>query len=107
MRVAVITILLLTAMYPLVTSTSLDESPLEPQFTGASGVDVISEVEPNNVNTSGQEVYPGDVVRGTVDMWDDKHDWFKIWLEPGQDPNLSGHPATWPASARLIRLGSC
>ncbi len=84
MRVAVITILLLTAMYPLVTSTSLDESPFEPQFTGASGVEVISEVEPNNVNTSGQEVYPGDVVRGTVDMWDDKHDWFKIWLEPGQ-----------------------
>ena len=84
MRVAVITILLLTAMYPLVTSTSLDESPFEPQFTGASGVDVISEVEPNNVNTSGQETYPGDVVRGTVDMWDDKHDWFKIWLESGQ-----------------------
>ena len=84
MRVAVITILLLTAMYPLVTSTSLDESPFEPQFTGASGVEVISEVEPNNVNTSGQETYPGDVVRGTVDMWDDKHDWFKVWLEPGQ-----------------------
>ena len=84
MRVAVITILLLTAMYPLVTSSSLDESPFEPQFTGASGVDVISEAEPNNVNTSGQETYPGDVVRGTVDMWDDKHDWFKVWLEPGQ-----------------------
>ena len=84
MRVAVITILLLTAMYPLVTSTSLEENSFEPQFTGASGVDVISESEPNNVNTSGQEVYPGDVVRGAVDMWDDRHDWFNVWLEPGQ-----------------------
>ena len=84
MRVAVITILLLTAMYPLVTSTSLEENSFEPQFTGASGVDVISETEPNNVNTSGQEVYPGDVVRGAVDMWDDRHDWFNVWLEPGQ-----------------------
>ena len=84
MRVAVIIVLLLTAMYPLITSTSLDEKQLAPQFTGASGVDVISEVEPNNVNTSGQEIYPGDVVRGTVDMWDDKHDWFNVWLEPGQ-----------------------
>ena len=84
MRVAVITILLLTAMYPLVTSSSLEDNSFEPQFTGASGVDVISETEPNNVNTSGQDVYPGDVVRGTVDMWEDKHDWFNVWLEPGQ-----------------------
>ena len=84
MRVAVITILLLTAMYPLVTSSSLEDNSFEPQFTGASGVDVISETEPNNVNTSGQDVYPGDVVRGTVDMWEDKYDWFNIWLEPGQ-----------------------
>ena len=84
MRVAVITILLLTAMYPLVTSSSLEDNSFEPQFTGASGVNVISETEPNNVNTSGQDVYPGDVVRGTVDMWEDKHDWFNVWLEPGQ-----------------------
>ena len=84
MRVAVITILLLTAMYPLVTSTSLEDNSFEPQFTGASGVEIISESEPNNVNTSGQDVYPGDVVRGSVDMWDDKHDWFNVWLEPGQ-----------------------
>ena len=84
MRKAVIVILLLTALHPLVSSTELDNSSLDLQFTGASGVDVISEIEPNNVNTSGQEVYPGDVVRGTVDMWDDKYDWFTVWLEPGQ-----------------------
>jgi hypothetical protein len=84
MRKVVIVILLLTALHPMLSSSELDNSPLEVQFTGASGVEVINEVEPNNVNTSGQEVYPGDVVRGTVDMWDDKHDWFKIWLEPSQ-----------------------
>ena len=84
MRIPVFILLIVTAMYPIVTSTSLDDTTNMPQFSSSSGVEVISEVEPNNANTSGQEVYPGDVVRGTVDMWDDKHDWYNILLEPGQ-----------------------
>ena len=84
MRIPVFILLILTAMYPIVTSTSLDDTTNMPQFSSSSGVEVISEVEPNNANTSGQEVYPGDVVRATVDMWDDKHDWYNILLEPGQ-----------------------
>ena len=82
MRTTIVALLLLAALNPIMTGTTLEEPPV--WFTGADGVEVINEVEPNNVNTSGQEVYPGDVVRGAVDMWDDKHDWYSVWLEPGQ-----------------------
>ena len=82
MRHAIVALLLLAALHPMMTQTTLDE-PVT-WMSEAVGVDVIGEVEPNNANTSGQEVYPGDVVRGAVDMWDDKHDWYSVWLEPGQ-----------------------
>ena len=82
MRHAIVALLLLAALHPIMTQTTLDE-PVT-WMSEAGGVDVIGEVEPNNANTSGQEVYPGDVVRGAVDMWDDKHDWYSVWLEPGQ-----------------------
>ena len=82
MRHAIVVLLLLAAIHPMMTQTTLDE-PVT-WMSEAGGVDVIGEVEPNNANTSGQEVYPGDVVRGAVDMWDDKHDWYSVWLEPGQ-----------------------
>ena len=83
MRIALVAILLMSVMNPLFTQVELqDESPV--LLADGNGVQVIEEIEPNNVNTTGQEVYPGDVVRGAVDMWDDKHDWYSVWLEPGQ-----------------------
>ena len=83
MRVALVAILLMSVMNPLFTQVELqDESPI--LLANGNGVQVIEEFEPNNVNTTSQEVYPGDVVRGAVDMWDDKHDWYSVWLEPGQ-----------------------
>ena len=82
MRIALLMLLLLAAFQPMTVGPTLDMD--HPLFATGQGVDVIEEVEPNNVNTSGQEVYPGDVVRGSVDMWDDKRDWFSVWLEPGQ-----------------------
>jgi len=83
MRYLIASILILAALNPVMTSSTLNEPPIS-WFTEENGVEVINEVEPNNVNTSGQEVYPGDVVRGAVNMWDDKHDWYSVWLEPGQ-----------------------
>ena len=83
MRFAIVALLVFAAMNPMLTPHALDEDSTA-WFTEAAGVEVINEVEPNNVNTSGQEVYPGDVVRGAVDMWDDKQDWYSVWLEPGQ-----------------------
>ena len=82
MRTAIVALLLLAALNPVMSGTTLEEPTA--WLTGSDGVEIISEIEPNNVNTSGQEVYPGDVVRGAVDMWDDKHDWYSVWLEPGQ-----------------------
>jgi len=83
MRSTLVALLLLAALHPMMTlAPALDDG--EPRFAAGNGVEVIDEVEPNNVNTSGQEVYPGDVVRGSVDMWDDKRDWYSVWLEPGQ-----------------------
>ena len=76
--------MIFAAMHPLMVHSTLDESSHAPLFTTAGSVDVIEEIEPNDVNTSGQVVYPGDVLRGAVDMWDDKHDWYSVWLEPGQ-----------------------
>ncbi|MBT6972525.1 MAG: hypothetical protein HOA04_05410, partial [Euryarchaeota archaeon] len=85
MRIAIILILVLAAFQPLLLPSTLDdEGMLDIHYTNSSGVEVIGEVEPNDTNTSGQEVYPGDVVRGTVDMWDDEQDWFTVWLEPSQ-----------------------
>ena len=84
MRKAVLVILILTALHPMISQTALDDTAFEPQFSGAAGVEVIEEIEPNNANNAGQAVYPGDVVRGAVDMWDDRHDWFTVWLESGQ-----------------------
>ena len=83
MRIAVLTILLLAALHPMLNSTSLEELQT-PNLTASDGVDLILESEPNDSNTTGQEVYPGDVVRGTVDMWNDQQDWYSVWLEPGQ-----------------------
>jgi len=83
MRYLIASILIFAALNPLMTSSTLNEPPIS-WLTEENGVEVINEVEPNNVNTSGQEVYPGDVVRGAVNMWDDKHDWYSVWLEPGQ-----------------------
>ena len=83
MRIAVLTILLLAALHPIVNSTSLEELQT-PNLAASDGVDLILELEPNDSNTTGQEVYPGDVVRGTVDMWNDQQDWYSVWLEPGQ-----------------------
>ena len=84
MRIAIISILILASLQPVLLSNSLEEEFTQNYFSSSVGVEVINEVEPNNVNTSGQEVYPGDVVRGAVDMWNDKHDWYSVWLRPGQ-----------------------
>ncbi len=83
MRITVITILIIASLQPMIFFDSLEDFN-QNYFSSSSGIEVINEVEPNNVNTSGQEVYPGDVVRGAVDMWNDKHDWYSVWLEPGQ-----------------------
>ena len=83
MRFALVALLLMAAMSPMFAPSVLEE-PADIRLAAGDGVDVIAEVEPNDQNTSGQEVYPSDVVRGTVDMWDDKQDWFSVWLEPGQ-----------------------
>ena len=84
MRNAIVALMIFAALSPMVSdsATPLDE-PIT-WFAEGSGVEILNEVEPNNANTSGQEVYPGDVVRGSVDMWADEHDWFSVWLEPGQ-----------------------
>jgi len=83
MRFTVLVILLLASMHPMLAQPSLHEGG-DPYFAEAGNVDVIQEIEPNNLNTTGQEVYPGDVVRGSVDMWSDELDYFGVWLEPGQ-----------------------
>ena len=83
MRIPVLVILLLASMQPMLAQPSYDEGG-NPHFADAGSVDVIQEIEPNNLNTTGQEVYPGDVVRGAVDMWSDEFDYFGVWLEPGQ-----------------------
>ena len=83
MRITVLTILLLAAFHPMISTNTLEELPV-PIFSGSDGVELIMESEPNDSNTTGQEVYPGDVVRGTVDMWSDQQDWYSVWLEPGQ-----------------------
>ena len=83
MRLALVVLLVSAALQPMLTVDPMLEDE-HPKFTQGQGVDVIDEVEPNNVNSSGQTVYPGDVVRGAVDMWSDEHDWFSVWLEPGQ-----------------------
>ena len=83
MRFTVLVILLLASMHPMLAQPSLDNGE-NPSFAEAGNVDVIQEIEPNNLNTTGQEVYPGDVVRGSVDMWSDELDYFGVWLEPGQ-----------------------
>jgi hypothetical protein len=83
MRFAVAMILILALMHPMLTQPSLDDVG-NPSFADAGYVDVIQEIEPNDLNTTGQEVYPGDVIRGAVDMWNDELDYFGVWLEPGQ-----------------------
>ena len=83
MRSALVALLLFAALQPMMAVAPALEDGV-PWFASGHGIEVIEEVEPNNVNTSGQEVYPGDVVRGAVDMWNDKHDWYSVWLEPGQ-----------------------
>lgn len=83
MRFAIAMILILALMHPMLTQPSLDDVE-NPSFTDAGYVDVIQEIEPNDLNTTGQEVYPGDVIRGAVDMWNDELDYFGVWLEPGQ-----------------------
>ena len=83
MRFTVLVILLLASMHPMLAQPSLHDGG-NPYFAEAGNVDVIQEIEPNNLNTTGQEVYPGDVVRGSVDMWSDELDYFGVWLEPGQ-----------------------
>jgi len=83
MRFTVLVILLLASMHPMLAQPSLDDGE-NSYFTEAGNVDVSQEIEPNNLNTTGQEVYPGDVVRGSVDMWSDELDYFGVWLEPGQ-----------------------
>ena len=83
MRYTVLLILLLASMHPMITQPSLDDAQ-DSHFVTSGNVDVIEEIEPNNLNTTGQEVYPGDVVSGAVDMWDDELDYFGVWLESGQ-----------------------
>jgi len=83
MRFTVLVILLLASMHPMLAQPSLHDGG-DPYFAEAGNVDVIQEIEPNNLNTTGQDVYPGDVVRGSVDMWSDELDYFGVWLEPGQ-----------------------
>ena len=74
MRITLVVLLLLAALHPLAMQPELEDAPVLPQFTASGSVDVIEEIEPNNLNTTGQEVYPGDVVRGAVDMWSDALD---------------------------------
>lgn len=61
MRFTVVVILVLALMHPLLTQPSLEDVE-NAYFTDAGYVDVIQEIEPNDLNTTGQEVYPGDVV---------------------------------------------
>ena len=82
MRIPLAMLLLLAILQPMALAPSFDLEA--PRFANGHGVEVIVEVEPNNVNTSGQEAYPGDVIRGAVNMWTDKYDWYSVWLEPGQ-----------------------
>ncbi len=86
MRFVVLSLLITAILHPML--VDIEHPELDDEFiidfTQSSGVEVISESEPNDTNTTGQNVYPGDVVRGTVDMWDDKQDWYSVWLEPGQ-----------------------
>ena len=84
MRFTLVVLLLLAAMSPMLGNSLVLDETIAPSFTTSNGVEVIDEIEPNNANTTGQEVYPGDVVRGSVDMWNDAHDWYNVWLEPGQ-----------------------
>ena len=86
MRFAVLSLLLIASLQPMLIDTDFSElsDDFKTSLTVNSGVEVISEVEPNDSNTTGQEVYPGDVIRGSVDMWSDEHDWYSVWLEPGQ-----------------------
>ena len=84
MRFTLVALLLLAAMSPMLGNGLVLDESVAPSFTTSNGVEVIDEIEPNNANTTGQEVYPGDVVRGSVDMWNDAHDWYNVWLEPGQ-----------------------
>jgi len=82
MRISLAMLLLLAMLQPMALAPSFDLEA--PRFANGQGVEVIVEVEPNNVNTSGQEAYPGDVIRGAVNMWTDRYDWYSVWLEPGQ-----------------------
>jgi len=82
MRISLAMLLLLAMLQPMALAPSFDLEA--PRFASGQGVEVIVEVEPNNVNTSGQEAYPGDVIRGAVNMWTDRYDWYSVWLEPGQ-----------------------
>jgi len=82
MRISLAMLLLLAILQPMALAPSFDLEA--PRFASGQGVEVIVEVEPNNVNTSGQEAYPGDVIRGAVNMWTDRYDWYSVWLEPGQ-----------------------
>ena len=84
MRFTVVLILIVAAMHPLLIHSTLDNGVESLLHTDAGNVDIIQEVEPNNLNTTAQEVYPGDVVRGSVDMWSDELDYYGVWLEPGQ-----------------------
>ncbi len=84
MRFTLVMLLLLAAMSPMLGNGLVLDETVAPSFTTSNGVEVIDEIEPNNANTTGQDVYPGDVVRGSVDMWNDAHDWYNVWLEPGQ-----------------------
>ena len=53
MRIALVAILLMSVMNPLFTQVELqDESPV--LLADGNGVQVIEEIEPNNVNTTGQ-----------------------------------------------------
>ena len=56
MRFTVLVVLLLASIHPMLAQPSLDDG-VNPYFADAGSVDVIQEIEPNNLNTTGQEVY--------------------------------------------------
>ena len=89
MRIAIISILILASLQPFLICESLQDTSKMNLSISSSGVEIIDEIEPNDKNSTGQEIYPGDVIQGTVDMWQDDKDWYSIWLEPGQTLLLS------------------
>ncbi len=83
-----LTLLMLTTFLLPAIQVEVEDDRLAPVNdalrAAGDGVSLVQESEPNNSNTTVDEAYPGDVIVGAVDMWNDDQDWYGIWLEAGQ-----------------------